>query len=125
MSRLLNEHYVTRAGRNNNGTQPVFRVLDARASSAATHVTSNNSQDHGRVLRNTPTSVLTTSCSLERDRGGFDFQPFMTGGVPQTKTTQLPQGRRNVTLPNKERMVLNMVLLRGYQHNVHTRYRAW
>ena len=45
----LNERHVIQAGKNRNGTQFVFRALDARASSAVLACTSNHSQDHGFV----------------------------------------------------------------------------
>ena len=77
----LIEHHVKHARKNNNGTQPAFRALDARASSAVSHVLQTtfkftvscldaypSIQDQGRVLFDTPTTVEVTTRSLERDK---------------------------------------------------------
>ena len=44
----LSEHQVRHARRNDNGTQPVLRALDVRASNDVTHVP-QTTQDHGFV----------------------------------------------------------------------------
>ena len=43
---LLNEQRMIHAGKNNKGTQPVFRALDVLASKCGIHESTNHSQDH-------------------------------------------------------------------------------
>ena len=73
------------------------------------------SQDHGPVLCDTPITVQTTIRSLECDSWGFHLRPLIQGGVPRTKSTQLPSTRRSAELGH---------VVVGVQHSLDTRYRV-
>ena len=115
----LNENDLINAGRNINGSQPVFRALDARASSADSHalqtilkITVSRCVACPRIQ--IAPGITVVSCStnwqqfkrtprtFERDKVSSPPLALQQGKVLRSKTTQVSKGRRNATLHNKE-----------------------
>ena len=98
----LNEHHLIHAGRNNNGSQPVFRAVDARASGATSHV-SNQSEDHGFV------SCWTRQQTFKRQDAPWSVTDEVSEFLGPT-IHKFPKGRCNIALRNQEGMVPNLVV---------------